>query len=405
LRKLVSHPLQTRWLAVFFIFLCGMTGIAHIFKFSPAMPFIRHDLALGLVAGGWMFSIVNVIAMTSGIAAGTLCDMVGRRRTLFIGLVLMGLGSLLGSFAASGGLMIAARITEGVGLLALVIAAPVLISAEVSVRDRNLAFGLWGSYHPAGAGLTFLLVPLMLEGLGWRMVWQVMAGVSFVMAALLLFYRPQLPDRHGIDGKLITHTFRSLKQTLAVPGPRLMALAFGLYTFCFVPVMAWLPSYMIEHRGISVVVAGSLTAAVIASNIIGNLAAGVFLHRGMKHSHVMLMAALLMAAMVLVIFSGGLPDGLRYGGCLVYSIFGGILPTVIFASAPLVSPTPAHLGATNGLIVQGSNTGSVIGPPVIAAVAASAGAWEPVRWPLLAALGLLVFVITRISRIELEKHQ
>ena len=396
----MSTALRTRWSAILFIVFCGMMGGAHVFKFSPALPLIRADLHLGLVAGGWVFSIVNMVAMLTGFAAGTFCDMAGRRRTLFLGLVALGLGSLMGSFAHSGEVMIMARVIEGFGFLAVAIAAPALINGEATNHDRNLALSLWGAYLPAGASLTLLIVPPLIAMLGWRMVWQLMAAMSFLLAAILLLYRPQMPDRFRGEGAVLVRTLSSLKQVLSVPGPRLGALAFSFYTFSFVSVTAWLPSYMIEHRGISAIVAGLLTAAVIAFNIVGNLAAGVFLHKGARYSTVILVTAVLMAGSALVIFSSALPDIARYGACLTYSMVGGMVPTTVFAAAPKMAPTPALLGSTYGLIVQGVNLGSMTGPPVVAAVAVAMGAWEPARWPLLAALSLLMLVALRIRRIE-----
>jgi MFS family permease len=400
----MSAPLRTRWGVIMFIVACGMVGAAQVFKFAPAMPTIRRELGLGLVAGGWVFSIVNLIAMLMGFVAGTLSDIFGHRRTLMIGLLALGLGSMAGSFAESGAVMLLSRVIEGIGFLAVVVAAPGLIAAEATVRDRHLAFSLWGVYHPAGVALMLVSAPFILEALGWRVVWQGISGLSFLFAALVLVYRPQLSDRSLSEGAAFGRVVQNLKLTLAAPGPRLLALTFAFYAFSFISVVAWLPTFMIEHRGFSAVLAGSLTALVIIANAVGNLAAGIFLHRGLRYYLPILVTAGMMALAALVIFSGTLPDGLRYGACLIYSLFGGMVPTTVFAAGPVMAPSRTQLGAVNGMIVQGANFGSVFGPPAVAAVVAWSGAWEPARWPILAALGLVAVMGLFIRRIELRSE-
>jgi hypothetical protein len=52
------------------------------------------------------------------------------------------------------------------------------------------------------------------------------------------------------------------------------------------------------------------------------------------------------------------------------------------------APRPALIGASTGLLLQGSNIGGLIGPPMTAALVASGG-WPAAAWLTFAALGVV----------------
>jgi MFS family permease len=92
------------------------------------------------------------------------------------------------------------------------------------------------------------------------------------------------------------------------------------------------------------------------------------------------------------IYAEGLPFLMRYLACLAFSACGGLLPAAIMSAVPLYAPEPRLVGSTNGLIVQGSNLGQVIGPPVLAIVVSAAGGWHAAPWFLgiVAVAGLIL---------------
>jgi MFS family permease len=67
----------------------------------------------------------------------------------------------------------------------------------------------------------------------------------------------------------------------------------------------------------------------------------------------------------------------RYALAVILSFVGGIMPTALFSGSTVLARSPRLVATTNGLIMQGSNLGQSIGPPAIAALAASLGTW---RW-------------------------
>lgn len=380
----------TRWPVVLLLTATGALAGAHVYKLSPALPVLREDLDLGLVAGGWLFSLVNLFALIMGLVAGTISDRIGHRRVIFGGLVVMGVASFAGSFAHDQSTLLLFRFLEGAGFLSVVIAAPSLIAREARGRDRGLALGVWGSYLPAGAATVVLIAPFIMGLVGWRGLWQFTGLLSLVLLVLLLRAKPRpastpAAPRTGMATNVI--------RTVTRRGPWLPALGFGLYTVQFSALMSWLPTYMVEERGLAATLAGALTALVIAINIPGAVGGGILLRRGWGHGRLVAITSVGMALMAAIIFTPALPDAIRYLACIGLSMIGGMIPASVLGAAPLMTPSPAQIGTTNGLIVQGSNMGNVAGPPLMAAVITLRGRWED---------ALLMFVIAATLNLMLS---
>ncbi|RMF08789.1 MAG: MFS transporter, partial [Alphaproteobacteria bacterium] len=315
-------------------------------------------------------------------------DRIGHRRVVLGSLAVMGAASFAGSFATGGVGLLICRFLEGVGFLGVVIAAPSLIAGEVRAGDRAVGFGIWGSYHPAGGTLVLVMAPLVMALWGWRGLWQVTGLLSLAFIILVVRARPRPPD-HGAHPR--AGLLANVARTVGSRGPWLPALSFGFYTMQFTALMGWLPTYLVENRGVSTGTAGLLTALVIAVNVPGAVLGGVLLRRGFGHGVLVGLTSMVMAVMAVLIFSPAMPDGVRYAACVGLSFFGGIIPASLLAAAPLVAPSSRQLGTTNGLIVQGSNIGNVLGPPLLAAVTTMRGRWEDSLWMF------LVFAVLNIG--------
>ena len=74
-----------------------------------------------------------------------------------------------------------------------------------------------------------------------------------------------------------------------------------------------------------------------------------------------------MAIAEIAIFSATLPAELRLLSALAFGIFGGMVPAAALGSVATYTPSPAQIGTMNGLMVMGTNTGQLFGPPALAA--------------------------------------
>jgi len=356
----------------------GVVGAFQVGKAPIALPLIRADFGLDLSSAAWILSLLPLIGATSGVVLGSLVTRFGPRRLLPAALGLIALASLAGGLAPNLTTLFLSRVIEGFGLMVVMIAAPALITIATTPADRPIAFGLWGCFMPFGMAVAMLAAPLLPE-LGWRGLWVAMAALLAVSAGVTWLRLPTPPAAPALAPSRLRH---DLATTLTAPGPRLLALLFMSYSVCYIGLTGFLPTLLIERMAIDPGTAGLLTAVVAAANIIGNLASGPLLRRGIPPWQPILAGALTIAATAAMIYRPETPPLLAYALSLLFSAVGGLLPGCLFAAAAAHAPAPRLVPVALGLLMQGSTIGQVIGPALVGATATAWG-WEAVA-PLLA---------------------
>src|SRR5213595_2696371 len=80
-----------------------------------ALPSIRRDLGFSEQALQWVPSAYLLTYGGFMLLGGRAADLLGRRRVLVAGVALIGISSLVGGFAQNEGVMIGARLAQGLG--------------------------------------------------------------------------------------------------------------------------------------------------------------------------------------------------------------------------------------------------------------------------------------------------
>jgi CP family cyanate transporter-like MFS transporter len=374
---------RTAWLVV----LAGGVAALQVGKLPPALPALQAELGLTLVQSGFLLSLVQLAGMSLAVFMGLLADGMGLKRSMVRGLCLLALASGLGAFATSVTALLALRAIEGLGFLLVALPAPALIRRLVPVAQLPSMLGVWGAYMPAGTALALLAGPLFIPVWGWSAWWGLFAGVSLAMAAALLRGVPADPvathaqQTHGLGPDLGPDldlgAWQRLRSTLGARGPWLVALTFGLYSGQWLAVVGFLPS-IYAAAGISGALLGVLTALAAAVNIAGNMASGRLLQRGWAPRSTLWLGFGAMALGSTLAFAA-LTEGqpwLRYAGVLLFSGMGGLVPGTLFSLAVRLAPGEQQVATTVGWVQQLSALGQLVGPPVVAALAARAGGWQ-----------------------------
>ncbi|MEQ9639876.1 MAG: MFS transporter [Alphaproteobacteria bacterium] len=390
---------RTDWAAVAMALAAGIIVAMQVGKVPPALPMIRDDLGIDLVTAGWVASILNAIGACLGALAGALVYARRPRTAVLAGLALLLVGGVLGALSASGFWLLAARFVEGIGLLGAVVAAPRLIVASAAARDRGLAMGIWGAWMPAGMAIAMLVAAYWLDGHGWRGLWWLNAALVLAfLPAFAWFTRATAPPpaRRGVD-------WAGFRATCARPGPWLLGMIFGVYSLQWFAMMIWLPTLLIDEMKLTGPVAALLAAAVVATNVLGNLAAAAAMHRGVRRPWLIAAGYVAMAATAVGLYAPDAAVPLKLLLAFGFSLLSGLLPAATLAGTAAHAPSAGQVGAVNGIAVQGANLGNLLGPPAMAAVVAAAG-WSASYWVMLigcaAGLGLTAWLALVERRLQ-----
>ena len=184
---------------------------------------------------------------------------------------------------------------------------------------------------------------------------------------------PTLPRAAGL-------WWNSLRQTLQAAGPWLVAGLFACYSGQWLAVVGFLPT-IYAQAGVPSALAALLTAGVAAANIVGNVAAGRALQRGVAAPRLLGLGFVSMALASMVAFvPWGAPAELRFVAVLFFSGAGGLIPSTLFSLALRVAPDERCVASTVGWMQQWSSLGQFAGPPAVAWLAVQVGGWQSTWW-------------------------
>src|SRR5690242_14126018 len=168
--------IRTRTGILTLLLLCGVQflDIVDSSITNVAFPSIQRALHfsqqnLQWVASGYLLTYGGFLLL-----GGRLADLLGRRRILVTGIVVFAICSLAAGLAQSEGVLISARVLQGLGAAMMAPAAlSILTTTFREGRDRNTALGVWGAISGVAAAAGVFLGGVLSEGPGWRWVFYV----------------------------------------------------------------------------------------------------------------------------------------------------------------------------------------------------------------------------------------
>lgn len=381
------------------VLLIGVSSALHVGKLPAAIPLLQREGGVNLVQAGLLLSMIQLAGLTTGLLVGAMADRKGLRRVMLVGLGLLSAGSLLGALAPDARVLMVSRLLEGAGFLMAVLPAPGLLRRHLhEPAQLSRALGIWGAYMPLGTALALLSGVPLISWAGWRVAWVLVAVASLASAALLYRWIPDDPPSGGPRERL----WPSLRSTLKAGGPWWVALGFLFYSGQWLAVIGFLPT-VYAAAGLSGMQVASLSALAAFVNVLGNLAAGRLAARGLRPGVVMVSGFVAMGLGSAMAFGLEGRPVMQYGGVLLFSALGGLIPGTLFGAAVKVAPGPGTVSTTVGWMQQFSSLGQFLGPPLVAWWVLQVGGWQW-TWGVTAASSLAGVVVAVLLQRTLSSN-
>ncbi len=195
-------PDPRRWRALSVTLTAGFMSLLDVSIVAVALPSMREGLGASPAAIQW---VVSGYALTFGLAlvpAGRLGDAYGRRRMFLAALAGFVVCSAAAGAAQSVGMLIAARLAQGVAAGALAPQNSALIQQLFRGAERGRAFGFFGATvgisTAAGPVVGGLILALAGGPGGWRWIFYVNVPIGLVALVLAARLLPKgAPGRRG----------------------------------------------------------------------------------------------------------------------------------------------------------------------------------------------------------------
>lgn len=182
--------------ALALILTCQLMLMLDATVMNVALPRIRADLGFTPAGLSWVMNAYTLVFGGLLLLGGRLGDLFGRRRLFLTGIAVFTAASLAGGLADSAGLLIAARIVQGLGAA---MAGPSTIALITSTfteqRARVRALSLFSAMASSGFAIGLILGGLLTEWLTWRSVMFINVPFGVVVLAFGAQYIAE-PPRH-----------------------------------------------------------------------------------------------------------------------------------------------------------------------------------------------------------------
>ncbi|QIB47925.1 MFS transporter [Streptomyces aureoverticillatus] len=177
-----------------------------------ALPAIQSSTGAGPAATQWLTAGYSLMVAVGLITGGRLGDIRGRRKILLIGTVVFTAASLLCGLATGPGVLIGARVLQGVGVALMIPQVLATLHVTFEGENRSRAFGLYGAIlslaNVLGPVLGGLLTEADLFGLSWRPIFLINVPVGLAVIILGRRFIPestaQKADRLDLTGMLVS---------------------------------------------------------------------------------------------------------------------------------------------------------------------------------------------------------
>jgi MFS family permease len=149
---------HSRWFALIILCLGSLMIVLDSTIVNVALPSIKKDLGFSQTSLAW---VVNGYLLTFGgflLLGGRLGDLYGHRRLFLGGIALFTLASLACGSATSQGMLVAARVIQGLGgAVVSAVSLSLMMSLFVEPAERAKAMGGFGFVAAGGGSLGVLL--------------------------------------------------------------------------------------------------------------------------------------------------------------------------------------------------------------------------------------------------------
>jgi EmrB/QacA subfamily drug resistance transporter len=173
---------------------------------QPAIGKDFHATIAGLqwVSAGYLLTVAGLILL-----AGALCDRFGRRRIFTIGVAWFAVASLICAVAPNIGLLIAARMLQGVGGALLTPGSLAILQASFAPEERGRVIGAWSGLGGVATALGPFVGGFLIMAVSWRLIFLINAPIAVAILYISARHVPESrdPDETGyidIAGSALT---------------------------------------------------------------------------------------------------------------------------------------------------------------------------------------------------------
>ena len=193
--------MERKWRVLTVVCVAVFMLLLDITVVNVALPNIEKELNTSFTDLQWVVDAYALTLAATMLNAGSLGDLLGRKKVFVTAIALFTAASALCGAAQSPLWLILARAAQGIGGAGMFAVSLAIISQEFHGRERGTAFGIWG----ATVGLAVAIGPLVGGALttyvGWRWIFfvNIPIGIACVAGGMRELHESRNEEAGGYD--------------------------------------------------------------------------------------------------------------------------------------------------------------------------------------------------------------
>jgi EmrB/QacA subfamily drug resistance transporter len=201
--------MERKWRVLIVVCVAVFMLLLDITVVNVALPNIEKELHTSFTDLQWVVDAYALTLAATMLNAGSLGDMLGRKRVFLVAIALFTIASALCGAASSPIFLILARGAQGIGGAGMFAVSLAIISQEFHGRERGTAFGIWGATIGMAVAIGPLVGGALTTYVGWRWIFflNLPIGVACVAAGVRELHESSNSEHGGFDvAGLVTWT-------------------------------------------------------------------------------------------------------------------------------------------------------------------------------------------------------
>jgi cyanate permease len=346
---------------------------------------------MGLVLGSWPLVYIIVAAIVGG-----LIDWWGIKKSLFAGIIIIGLSEILRYFAKGFATMFVCVALFGIGGPMISIGCPKTVSLWFSGRDRGTGASIymtapWIGWLIAYSATNSVVMPF--TGYSWRLTFVCYGLLAFAVALLWWLLARDVESTKPPEIMSIVKVFGVLFRIRNIQ----IILVIGFFCFAISHGFNdWLPK-ILETGGLPPATAGFGASIPLLAGVTGLLTIPRLVAPALRGALVALLSLIVAAALLTLGKASGV---ILIAGLIVYGLsYSPILPITILILMDMPEVGSRYLGSAAGMYFCVAHSGGFVGPFVIGIIKDLTGSF---LWGacFLAGLSLAMFAMALSLKLQ-----
>ncbi|MGE3857111.1 MAG: nitrate/nitrite transporter [Dehalococcoidia bacterium] len=358
------HPY--RWVVIGQIWLHAMLAQITMVGMGIMLLGIAEELRFGTAQAGWL-GATRTVGQLVVFPASFLAVRFAPKRLYTALTFLLGLMMVLGGFAPAFWALFATQVVFSLSMALAQVPGSLLRTQWVPSRELGRVWGTGNALNAVAQTAALIGIPVALGWLGgWRGVFHAAGGAMLLAATAWALTGRQRGEHRATS---VGSNFGALRR----PEYYLLGMASLGGATAYLACLLFLPTFLVQERGLSLQTAGIVSAVFPAAGLVSNVASG-FVSDRVGRRKVFIWPSGLLLPFLYVLVVSPLPVALLVPVAFLVGFFAWLpFPSIASIAYELPGVRPAEIALGQALQQAIAGAGILCGPIVVGEVAALAG--------------------------------